>query len=171
MSSARKMVTAAAVFVVACSQARATNVNYIWFGWRMTPTDYAIVHGKDKDPTNNDFYLVCKGKTGEIELSVRARNSGGYKSDMAGMDGVPTIFVFTKERFPAKAFLGPSEMLGGVSIRFTFDRGKFGREPVLAAIARGEPFRVQLPKAKTQLFSPLPAKQFFIEMTSSCKSR
>jgi len=63
-------------------------------------------------------------------------------------------------------------MLGSVSIRYSFDHVKFGRGgvPILAAIARGEPFRAQLPKAKTQLFSPEPAKQFFIALTSSCNA-
>jgi len=160
------------MFVIGCAKALPVTMDYTWYGWRMTPTDYAIVHGKNNDPTDNDFYLVCKGESGVIELYVRSINSGGYKSNMAGIDGVPTAFVFTKERFPAKAFLGPSEMLGGVSIRYTFDRAKFSRGgvPILVAIARGEPFRVQLPKVKTQLFSPEPAKQFFIELTSSCKA-
>jgi hypothetical protein len=63
-------------------------------------------------------------------------------------------------------------MLGGVSIRYSFDRVKFSRGgvPGLAAIARDEPFRVRLPKAKTELFSPEPAKQFFIAVTSSCNA-
>ncbi len=138
----------------------------------MTPTDYAVVHGKNNDPTNNDFYLVCKGASGLIELNVRSVDAGGYRSVMAGIDDVPTTFEFDKAKFPAKAFVGPSEMLGGISIRYNFDRAEFGRGgvPILAAMARGEPFRVQLPKAKTQLFSPEPAKQFFIALRSSCKA-
>jgi hypothetical protein len=163
---------AVAVAVAACGVVVAAPATvYTWFGWRVTPTDYAVVHGKNNDPTENDFYLVCKGESGLIELNIRATNSGGYKSDMAGLDDVPTTFVFTKEHYPEKASLGPSEMLGGISIRYTFNRDSFtrGDDPILAAIARGEPFRVETPKTKTQLFSPMPARQFFGEMTSSCK--
>jgi hypothetical protein len=56
-------------------------------------------------------------------------------------------------------------------LRYIFNRDSFthGDDPILAAIARGEPFRVETPKTKTQLFSPVPAKQFFGDMTSSCK--
>lgn len=98
-------------------------------------------------------------------------NTDGYKSDMAGIDDVPTTFVFAKERHPAKALLGPSEMLGGVSVRYILDRDRFtrGEDPILAALARGEPFRVELLKTKTQLFSPKPARSLFVAMASFCK--
>jgi hypothetical protein len=51
-----------------------------------------------------------------------------------------------------------------VVCRPSFTRGD---DPILAAIARAEPFRVQTPKTKMQLFSPKPAKQFFGEMTTA----
>ena len=40
------------------------------------------------------------------------------------------------------ALRGPEEMLGEVHVEYVFERN----DPVLTAIARGEPFRVVLPK-------------------------
>jgi hypothetical protein len=47
-------------------------------------------------------------------------------------------------------------MLRGVSIRYAFDRDRFvrGDGPILAAIVRGDPFRIELPKTEMQRFSP-----------------
>jgi hypothetical protein len=53
-------------------------------------------------------------------------------------------------------------MLGGVRVQYSLARD----DPILAAIARGEPFRVEMPKTKTQLFAPKPATRFFAEMMS-----
>jgi hypothetical protein len=172
MGIARNNVLAmAALAMSVCGDASGAE-KYAWYGWRMTPTDYAIVHGIAKDPTENDFYLVCGGESGTIELSVRAVNSGGYKSDAAGAPEVTTTFVFAKERHRKSALVGPSEMLGGVSIRYVFDRDRFvrGDDPILAAIARGNPFRIELPKTKTQRFSPKAVQPLFVAMKAFCKA-
>jgi hypothetical protein len=122
--------------VVGCNTAAAASAGkYAWYGWRMTPTDYAIVHAKPHDPTESDFYLVCKGAAGGIGLNVRALNGRGYKSE--SVTDVPTNFVFPQRHYPATAgLLGPGEMLGGVAVLYSFARD----DPI------GEPFRVVLPK-------------------------
>jgi hypothetical protein len=56
-------------------------------------------------------------------------------------------------------------MLGGIAVEYTFER----YDPVLAAIAHGEAFRVVLPKVTTQLFEPRTARAFFAEMAARCK--
>jgi hypothetical protein len=156
---------AAVAAVTACAGATAAAAsNYTWFGWQMTDTDYAIAHGTSNDPTDNDFYLICKGGQHDVELDVRAVHGTGYKGQ--GANNVPTTFAFADKRLAATAFLvGPEEMLGGVSIQYMLGRD----DPILAAIAQGAPFTVQLPKIKSQIFSPAPAAQFFVEMTSFCK--
>ena len=142
---------------------------YIWFGWRMTDTEYAIVHALAKDPTDNDFYLICRGGHDRVDLAIRAISSGGYGGPRYASDietDIPTTFVFGKKRIAVNAAMrGPEEMLGGISIQFGFERD----DPVLAAIARGEPFRVVLPKTTTQLFAPKAARPFFEEMATHCK--
>ncbi len=142
---------------------------YTWFGWRMTDTEYAIVHALPKDPTDNDFYLICRGGHDHVDLSIRAIRSGGYGGPRYVSDietNIPTTFVFGKKRIAVNAAMrGPEEMLGGISIQYGFGRD----DPVLAAIARGEPFRVVLPKTTTQLFAPKAARPFFEEMAFHCK--
>jgi hypothetical protein len=44
------------------------------------------------------------------------------------------------------------------------------RTAIAFAIARGEPFRVELPKTKTQAFSPKPTKPFFADMPRLCRA-
>jgi hypothetical protein len=142
----------------------ASEKDYVWTGWRMTDADYAIAHSLPKDPTDNDFYLVCHGGRDQVDLAIRSLTSGGYR--LESETGLPTTFVFGKKRIAAKAVLrGPSEMLGGIVVEYTFERD----DPVLAAIAHGKAFRVVLPKVTTQLFAPRMARAFFAEMASRCK--
>ncbi len=127
--------------------------------------DYAIVHAVPKDPTDNDFYLVCHGGRDQIDLTIRAVDKGGYGLETE--TGQTTAFVFGRKRIPATATLrGPNEMLGGITIQYSIGRG----DPVLAAIARGEPFSVALAKTTSQLFSPEPARRFFEQMAAHCKA-
>jgi len=147
----------------------ASETRYTWLGWRMTDTEYAIVHSLPKDPTDNDFYLVCQGGRDRVDIAIRALRSGGYGGPRYAHDtetDFPTSFVFGRKHIPVKAALrGPEEMLGGVHVEYVFERN----DPVLAVIARGEPFRVVLPKTTTQLFEPKAAGRFFDEMASHCK--
>lgn len=137
--------------------------NYVWRGWKMTDTDYAIVHALPKDPLDNDFYLICYGKRGEMDLDIRALDAGGYK--LEAEKDVPTVFVIGKTRLPVTAAgRGPAEN-GGISMTYRLTPDS----PVVAAMTRGEAFRVELPKAGTQLFSPKSAVRFFKEMASHCK--
>ena len=135
----------------------------------MTDTEYAIVHALRKDPTDNDFYLICRGGHNQVDLAIRALRSGGYRGPRYAYDtetDFPTTFLFGEKRMPVNAASrGPEEMLGGVHVEYVFERN----DPVLAAIARGEPFRVVLPKTTTQLFEPKAAGRFFDEMASHCK--
>lgn len=138
--------------------------NYIWRGWEMTAIDYMIVHALPKEPSDNDFYLICYGKRGEIELDIRGIRSGGYKLESETQ--VPTTFVFGKTRLPEIAVMrGPAEMNGGISITYSLAPDS----PVIAAIARGQSFYVELAKAKTQIFSPKPAMHFFQAMAKHCR--
>jgi hypothetical protein len=154
-----------ALFVLFAAAAKAgAEKNYVWIGWRMTDADYAIAHSLPKDPTDNDFYLVCHGGRDQVDLALRSLSSGGYRIETE--TDLPTTFVFGKKRIAAKAALrGPSEMLEGIVVEYTFERD----DAVLAAIARGEAFRVVLPKVTTQLFGPRMARAFFAEMASRCK--
>jgi len=135
----------------------------------MTDTEYAIVHALRKDPTDNDFYLICRGGHNQVDLAIRALRSGGYGGPRYAHDtetDFPTTFVFGKKRMPVNAASrGPEEMLGGNHVEYHFERD----DRVLATIARGEPFRVVLPKTTTQLFEPKAARPFFEEMATNCK--
>jgi len=156
---------AALVLLFAATATAGTEKQYVWYGWRMTATDYVVVHALPKDPTENDFYLVCRGGRDQVNLSIRGLNSGGYALEED--NNLPTTFVFGKKKIPFEAWTrGPAEMLGGINIDYMIDRD----DPVLAAIARGEPFRIVLPKATTQLFAPKPAKRVFREMAAHCKA-
>lgn len=156
--------TAALLLLFASPATAGTEKQYVWYGWRMTATDYVIVHALPKDPTENDFYLVCHGGRDQVSLSIRGVNSGGYALEED--KNLPTTFVFGKKKIGVESGTrGPAEMLGGINIDYLMDRD----DPVLAAIARGEPFRVVLPKATTQLFAPKPAVRVFREMAAHCK--
>lgn len=162
----RYILSAVAFVLLFASVATAgTEKQYVWYGWRMTATDYVIVHALPKDPTENDFYLVCHGGRGQVSLSIRGLNSGGYALEED--KNMPTTFVFGKKKIPLEAGArGPAEMLGGINIDYLIDRD----DPVFVAIARGEPFRIVLPKATTQLFAPKPAVRVFREMAAHCKA-
>ncbi len=138
--------------------------NYIWRGWEMSATDYIIAHALPKEPSNNDFYLICYGKRGEIDLDIRGIARGGYKTESETQ--VPTTFVFGKIRMPVTAVTrGPADSLSGITTVYSLAPDS----PVIAAIARGESFYVELAKAKTQIFSPKPAMGFFKAMAKHCK--
>lgn len=155
----------ASIALAARAAAAGAPARYDWYGWRMTDVDYAIVHALPKHPTDNDFYLVCHGGRDQIDLTIRAVNKGGYGPETE--TGQTTAFVFGRTRIPVTATLrGPNEMLGGITIQYSIGR----RDPVLAAIARGEPFHVALAKATSQLFSPQPARRFFAQMIAHCKA-
>jgi hypothetical protein len=161
----KHIVSFTALFVLfATAAAAGSEKDYAWVGWRMTDSDYAIAHSLPKDPTDNDFYLVCRGGQNQVDVSIRSWENGKY--DLETETNLPTTFVFGKKRIAAKAALrGPSEMLGGTVVQYVFDRD----EPVLESIARGEAFRVVLPKVTTQLFGPRMARRFFAEMAVRCK--
>lgn len=155
----------AAILLSLTAAAAGDEKAYVWRGWMRTATDYMIVHSLPKDGTENDFYLVCHGGREHIDVSIRGIASGGYGEESE--TDVTTTFVFGKKRVPVTAAnRGPAEMLGGISISYVLERNA----PVLAAIARGEPFRIELPKVKTQLFSPKDAVRFFREMAAHCKA-
>jgi hypothetical protein len=155
--------TLTVLFVTAATAG--SQAHYIWRGWASASTDYMIVHSPPKKTTDNDFYLICHG-SGQVGLTLRAFQSGGYALETE--TDVPTTFVFGRRRIAMTAALrGPDEMLGGVSVQYVFERD----DPVLTAIARGEPFRVVLPKTTTQRFAPKAAKRFFADMAAHCKSR
>ena len=69
----------------------ASETRYTWLGWRMTDTEYAIVHSVPKDPTDNDFYLVCQGGHDQVHLAIRALSSGGYGGPDTRMISRPTF--------------------------------------------------------------------------------
>lgn len=157
--------TAALLLLFASPATAGTETQYVWYGWRMTATDYVIVHALPKDPTENDFYLICYGGRDQVKLSIRGLNSGGYALEED--KNLPTTFVFGKKKIPFEAWTrGPAEMLGGINIDYMIDRD----DPVFVAIAHGEPFRIVLPKATTQLFVPKPAVRVFREMAAHCKA-
>ena len=159
------MAAAATLLALLAGDAMAgSEKNYIWRGWRMSEADYAIVHARPVDPTDNDFYLVCRGGRGRVEIAIRSWQRDGYGLETEA--DIPTVFLFGSKRIPAKAaFRGPSEMLGGIAIHYAFERD----DPVLAAVVRGEPFRVLLPRVTTQRFAPAEARRFFAEMAAHCK--
>jgi hypothetical protein len=169
-SASKNLVSIVALLALFVSIATAgSETHYTWLGWRMTDTEYAIVHSVPKDPTDNDFYLVCQGGRDQVHLAIRALSSGGYGGPGYANDietDFPTTFEFGKKRIAVNAALrGPAEMLGGIHVEYVFERD----DPVLAAIARGEPFRVVLPKTTAQLFDPKAARRFFEAMASHCK--
>jgi hypothetical protein len=161
----RKPLMAAMLAIGSCAGALAAPAEkYLWYGWRMSDNEYAIVHAKFHDPTDNDFYLTCKQGSGSVELDLRAIDAGGYKDD--ALAEVATTFVFGAKRMPATADLvGPAEMLGGVAVQYAFNLD----DPILATVARGEPFTVELPKTKTQIFAPQAVEKSFAEMNAFCK--
>jgi len=155
----------AALVMLATGAMAGSEKQYIWYGWRMTNADYAIVHALPKDPTESDFYLVCHGGRDQVDLGIRAIKSGGYA--LEDESDVPTTFNFGKTKIPLKAWRRTAaEMLGGINVDYLIDRDS----PVLTAIARGEPFRIALPKTTTQIFMPKAARRFFIEMAAHCKT-